>query len=444
MKSATGYVAAAFGALALLALLAVLLDLPGPVIVVSLLVALILDLVCVLAVRRWAAFERSLIHAAQKVAVGQMSARVPTTPGGTGGNRLVQAFNQMAEALERRIAATSQEQGRLIAALNSSTDAIIAVDGEGAVTFANTAALGLLKPDAGQVLGRPLAWLLADKEVIEGLRVSSEEGRPSARLVERPGKRWLQVMTSPIVGGGDWASLVVFRDVSEVKRTEQVRTDFVANVSHELRTPLAALKAVIETLEGGAARDPDVAGDFFSRADAEVDRLVAMVEELLELSRIESGEQSVAYDAVDLTGILRRAVERLRPEADKRQVNLSLRTDGPLPAVQGDSERLERAVINVIQNGLKFTPAGGSVLVAAATLDAEVRIRIADSGVGIAREHLARVFERFYKGDRARHQEGSGLGLALVKHTIEAHGGTVTAESEPGRGSVFILTLPAG
>ena len=206
----------------------------------------------------------------------------------------------MAARLESLVTETSQERSRLMAAINSSVDAVVATDRESTVTFANAAVQELLGRTPEEIVGRPFVWTMPDAEVIEGLRASRERGESSSYVIERPNRQFLRAIITPIVGGGAWSSLVVFHDMTDVKRVEQVRRDFVANVSHELRTPLAAIKSVIETLEGGAAEDPQAARDFLQRADGEVDRLVQMVEELLELSRIESGELSMTREPVDV------------------------------------------------------------------------------------------------------------------------------------------------
>jgi len=383
-----------------------------------------------------------LTRAARGIAAGNLSERVSPRPSGEVGD-LADAFNQMAQSLEGLIAAASQERNRLVAALNSSVDAVLAVNAEGRITFANMAAERLFVRSQDELVGNPFVWVMPDEQVIEALRASREEGRREMRLIERPSRYYLQVITTPIVGGGEWAALVVFHDLTDVKRVEQVRRDFVANVSHELRTPLASIKSVIETLQGGALEDRKAAQDFLARADSEIDRLVQMVEELMELSRIESGEVPLARQPVEMATVLTEAVERLRPQAEKQGLSLSLEVAPNLPPVIGDAERLERAAVNVIHNALKFTPSGGSVHVSAGLADSGVTVRVSDTGVGIAPEDLPRIFERFYKADRARGSGGTGLGLAVVKHTVEAHGGTVSVQSELGHGSTFSFSIPA-
>ncbi|MGD0205445.1 MAG: HAMP domain-containing protein, partial [Dehalococcoidia bacterium] len=214
-----------------------------------------------------------LARAARSIAAGNLSERVSPRPSGEVGE-LADAFNQMAQSLKELIAAASQERNRLVAALNSSVDAVLAVNAEGHITFANMAAERLFLRSQEELVGNPFVWVMPDEQVIEALRASREEGRREMRLIERPSRYYLQVITTPIISGGEWAALVVFHDLTDVKRVEQVRRDFVANVSHELRTPLASIKSVIETLQSGALEDREAAQDFLSRADAEVDRLV--------------------------------------------------------------------------------------------------------------------------------------------------------------------------
>jgi two-component system phosphate regulon sensor histidine kinase PhoR len=383
-----------------------------------------------------------LTRAARSIAAGNLSERVSPRPSGEVGE-LADAFNHMAESVQDLIAAASQERNRLVAALNSSIDAVLAVNAEGRITFANVAAERLFLRSQEELVGNPFVWVMPDEQVMEALRASREEGRREMRLIERPSRYYLQVITTPIVGGGEWAALVVFHDLTDVKRVEQVRRDFVANVSHELRTPLASIKSVIETLQSGALEDREAAQDFLSRADAEVDRLVQLVEELLELSRIESREVPLARQPIEMAAVLAKAVERLRPQAEKQGLNLTLEVAPNLPPIIGDAERLERVAVNLIHNALKFTPAGGSIHVSADFVGGAVTVKVSDTGVGIAPEDLPRIFERFYKADRARGIGGTGLGLAVVKHTVEAHGGTVSVQSELGHGSTFSFSIPA-
>jgi two-component system phosphate regulon sensor histidine kinase PhoR len=250
------------------------------------------------------------------------------------------------------------------------------------------------------------------------------------------------VVTTPIARGGNWAVLVVIHDLTDVRRAELQRRDFVGNVSHELRTPLAALRSVVETLAGGALEDRPAAEDFLRRAGNEVERLINLVEELLELSRLESGELPLDIQPVDINALLREALDLARPEANRRRVELKLEVEPELDVVELDPKHIDRAVFNLVQNAIKFTSAGGSVVVKARRLGGSLEVTVRDTGIGISSADLPRVFERFYKVDQSRASGGTGLGLALVKHAVEAHGGHVSAESRVGEGSTFRFVIP--
>ena len=385
---------------------------------------------------------RLVVGAAREIAQGDVPIRLETGSEDELGS-VIAEFNRMASSLEIRVAEASQERNRLMAVINSSVDAIVAVDGANNVTFANAAVAAMLDRDPANVVGHPFAFLMSHPEVIMGLRESRDAGLRSSHVVELPSRKVLRAIITPIVGGGAWSSLVVFHDLTDQKRVEQVRRDFVANVSHELRTPLAAVKSVIETLDAGAVDDPAVAREFLGRADGEVDRLVQMVEELLELSRIESGELPLSHDPVDMAGAIASAVDRLRPQAERLGLSLAMEIGAGVPPVAGDRVSLERAVVNLVQNAIKFTPEGGAITVRLEPDDGGAAVSVRDNGVGIEPEDIPRVFERFFKADRARRAGGTGIGLALVKHTVEAYGGRVKVESELGTGSTFRFWLPA-
>jgi len=229
-----------------------------------------------------------------------------------------------------------------------------------------------------------------------------------------------------------------------MRRAEAVRREFVANVSHELRTPLASLKALVETLEEGAIEDPPAAREFLAQMHVEVDSLAQLVQELLELSRIESGQAQPNRESVDPVTLLRAAERRLRRQAERIGVTLSVDEGKALPAVHADPHLIERILINLIHNALKFTPSGGRVRLRATAVADAVRLSVEDTGMGLPAEELGRIFERFYKVDRSRASRGTGLGLAIAKHVVQAHGGRIWAESEgEGRGATFHFTLPA-
>jgi two-component system, OmpR family, phosphate regulon sensor histidine kinase PhoR len=378
---------------------------------------------------------------AAHIASGDLGARIRRRPQGPAG-QMADALNRVADRVQEQMETASEGQSRLAAALNSSIDPVAALDKDGRILFANTAFEETFGRALEEILAKPFAYVLADETVVNAIRASREQGRRELSVIEQPGHRFYQVATTPIGGGGEWSVLIVFHDLTDVQRTEQIRRDFVANVSHELRTPLAALKSVVETLAEGALHDESVAQDFLSRADAEVDRLVQLVEELLELSRIESGEQPLSLHETDVAALLTDAADRLRPHARRAHINLSLDLSPGLGQANIDGARVERAVLNLLHNAIKFTPSGGDVTLAAHRENGSLLVQVRDTGAGIAQSDLSRIFERFYKVDQSRASGGSGLGLALVKHAVEAHGGSVQVESEQTKGSTFTFRLP--
>jgi two-component system phosphate regulon sensor histidine kinase PhoR len=270
---------------------------------------------------------------------------------------------------------------------------------------------------------------------------SRETGEAQEESVELPTRRrFLQLIVLPDRQTG--GSLLLVQDLTRVRRLETVRRDFISNVSHELRTPLASLKALTETLRDGALEDPKAAPRFLGRIETEVDALTQMATELLELSRIESGQVPLQRKAVPAASLLLSAAERMRAQAERAGLVLRLDPAQDMTEVSADPPRLEQVLVNLIHNAVKFTPPGGEVILAAQTESEFVRFSVHDTGVGIPVEELERIFERFYKADRARSGGGTGLGLSISRHLVEAHGGRIWAESTEGDGSTFYFTIP--
>jgi two-component system phosphate regulon sensor histidine kinase PhoR len=277
--------------------------------------------------------------------------------------------------------------------------------------------------------------------LIETWQSSRETGEIREESVELPArKRFLQLVVLPDRQAG--GSLLLVQDLTRVRRLETVRRDFISNISHELRTPLASLKALTETLRDGALEDPKAASRFLSRIETEVDALTQMATELLELSRIESGQVPLEFKAVPAAGLLLSAAERMRAQVERAGLILRLDTAQDMTEVQADQPRLEQVLVNLIHNAVKFTRPGGEVILAAHTEADFVRFSVRDTGEGIPADDLERIFERFYKADRARSGGGTGLGLSISRHLVEAHGGRIWAESTEGQGSTFHFTIP--
>jgi two-component system phosphate regulon sensor histidine kinase PhoR len=216
----------------------------------------------------------------------------------------------------------------------------------------------------------------------------------------------------------------------------------IGNISHEFRTPLAGIKAMVETLCEGAVEDKETAGDFLARIDSEVDRLTQLVAELTELSRIETGKAELRKEPLDLNQLVDEVIAQFNPQADRQSLSIAREFTPDLPSVPADRDRVRQVIANLVHNAIKFTPPGGRITVTSRALEDSVVVDIVDTGIGIPKEDLPRVFERFYKGDKARAGEGTGMGLAIAKHVIEAHGGNIWVESEEGKGSTFSFSLP--
>ncbi|HLN63281.1 MAG TPA: ATP-binding protein, partial [Symbiobacteriaceae bacterium] len=236
----------------------------------------------------------------------------------------------------------------------------------------------------------------------------------------------------------------VLQDITRARKLEQMRTDFVSNVTHELRTPLTSINGFAETLLEGALDDPETARHFVGIIKRESEHLGRLIEDILDLSRIEGGKWKVKKEWLHLAELAEETAGRLASKAESLGVDLRIEVSSDLPAIQGDPGRLAQVMLNLVDNALKYTPAGGSVTVAAEDLGQSVRVKVIDTGAGIPKIDLPRLFERFYRVDKARSRAtgGTGLGLSIVKHIVEAHGGSVGVESEIGEGSTFYFTLP--
>lgn len=227
-----------------------------------------------------------------------------------------------------------------------------------------------------------------------------------------------------------------------MRSLQTMRREFVGNVSHEIRTPLAAMKAISETLRDGALYDQLAAKDFLERLDVELDGMTQMVNELIELSRIETGTIKLKLEPVDLNALVKEVANRLKPQADRNHLTLSTNYYADLPTTSADRERVRQVITNILHNAIKFTPPQGKILVSTRQEGQTIIAEVSDTGIGIAAEDLPHIFERFFKADKSRSTTGTGLGLAIAKHTIQAHGGNIWVTSEPGKGSVFGFSLP--
>ncbi|MCA9859792.1 MAG: hypothetical protein KC438_08725, partial [Thermomicrobiales bacterium] len=292
-------------------------------------------------------------------------------------------------------------------------------------------------------IGQRLMMLARDYELVSQFREVMRNAEPSSRTVHHSlSERSIDITVLPVETEGERFGLIVLRDVTELRRLELVRREFVANVSHELKTPLASIRALADTLEAGAIDDPEVSSDFLRRIVIEVERLNALVDDLLDLGRLESNRLPLDYRTYRPIELIEQSIARLQHQIDNAGLSIAIDAPGDLRPVTLDGPRIEQVLLNLIQNAVKFTPAGGSILLRASESDSRLIVDVIDSGVGIQEDELPRLFERFYKSDRGRHSSGTGLGLAIAKHIVLAHGGTIGAESRLGLGSTFTFEVP--
>jgi two-component system phosphate regulon sensor histidine kinase PhoR len=357
--------------------------------------------------------------------------------------RLAVSLRRMADRIRERMDAERRARTELEAVLAGIGEGVVAVDGRERILFMNDAGariLGLPSPlPAGGALWETLRFPELEVPVREALR----GGRPGPRDAASPARdgRVLEVLAGPLAGGN--GAVAVLRDVTEVRRLERIRMDFVANVSHELRTPLAGVSGALETLED-AGLDGGERARFLAIARRNAERMRALVKDLLDLSVIEAEEAAPARDRFPLDRPVRAAAAALADMADRCRVALVVEPGAASPEVEGSERRMEQAVGNLVENALKYTPAGGRVLLRVRESGAEAAVEVADTGMGMPAAALPRIFERFYRVDPSRSREmgGTGLGLAIVKHVVRAHRGRVEVASTEGAGTTFTITLP--
>ena len=383
---------------------------------------------------------KKLTQLSKKMAQGELDQEIQITSQDEVGE-LARAFNQMAARLKEMVALITNERDRMATILSNIDDAILMVDGDSKITTMNRAAENIFQISEKKALGHTFIEIVRDHELNELLQHCRSTGKQQTGAVEiKLKKQFLAAIATPLPGDG--GCLVHIQDLTELRRLEMIRQDFISNISHELRTPIASVKALAETLNEGAIEDPSVAKDFLSRINVEVDKLAQMVQELGELSRIESGEAPLNKRRINMADVIGHAVDRLRAQADRAELKLDIDIPPTLPEVMSDEARVEQVLVNIIHNAIKFTPSGGKINISAKARDNDILVSVSDTGVGIPADDLPRIFERFYKADKSRSGGGTGLGLAIAKHIVEAHGGRIWAESVEGRGSTFNFTLP--
>lgn len=352
---------------------------------------------------------------------------------------LIGAIESRQAVFDTELSILRTETERLATVLEQLTDGVLIADADGRVQFANPAAGKLFGTDS--LTHQSVAQVVRNHQLIEAWKRCQQTRLLQIEAVEIPTrKQYLQLIVIPDEHAG--GSLLLAQDLTQVRKLETVRRDFISNVSHELRTPLASLKALTETLQNGALSDPDAGPRFLDRIHTEVDALTQMTQELLDLSRIESGQVQLNFESIAPRKLIYSAADRMKAQAERASLTLDVKCDDGLPNIHADRNRLEQVLVNLIHNAVKFTKPGGRITLGVESVSGGVRCAVRDTGVGIPSESLTRIFERFYRVDSSRTGSGTGLGLSIARHIVEAHGGKIWAESEEGRGSTFYFLIP--
>ena len=384
---------------------------------------------------------RQITRAAQGIASGKLDQQIEIQTNDEIG-QLGHTFNEMSSNLRNMMAAIADERGKLATVLSSLADGVMMTDSEGSVILANPAAERLFDFHEAEVKGKPLIEIVHDYEIEEVLKKCLKMSHEQTAQLGSSEGRFLRVIAVPLIGRKLSGALLIFQDLTEMRSLQTMRREFMGNISHELRTPLAVIKAIVETLQDGVIDDSEAAQDFLNKIDVEVDEMTQMVAELIELSRIETGRVDLKLEPVNLNLLVDEAIARLSTQAERQKVVVSTELSSDLPIVLADRERIQQVITNIVHNAIKFTPSGGKVVISTDRPGESVVAQVSDTGIGISKDDLPHIFERFFKADRSRSGSGTGLGLAIAKHIVQAHGGSIWVQSEEGKGSTFGFSLP--
>lgn len=386
-----------------------------------------------------------LSGAADEIARGAYGQKVPVSSSDEIGT-LARSFNAMSEACAAHIEQMTQDREQLRAVFGSMVEGVVVLDSHHTILFANGAASQLLDGRLATAQGQKIWQVFRHRQLNEAVEriLAANEAYTCELDWPAPERRALGLQGARLPGEPPRGAVLVFHDITHLRKLERMRQDFVANVSHELKTPLAAIQAIVETLLDGALQDPEHNVRFLERIRENSDRLHRLVQDLLTLGRIESSQGELELRPVPLQQAAQACIGRHADRAQAKQLQLvTAAVSEPVLALT-DEDALAEILDNLVDNAIKYTPAGGRITLSWRAQDQSAILAVADTGSGIPEKDLPRVFERFYRVDKARSRElgGTGLGLSIVKHLVQALGGSVTAASEMGRGSIFTIELP--
>ncbi len=414
----------------------------------GIIIAVVVAIICLVISRRITSPIETMRQSAERFAHGDLSHRLHP-PDTIELAALAEAMNQMAQELEHRIQTVINQRNETQAVFSSMVEGVVALNPEEQIMDLNAAAAGLLNRPKEFLKGRSIQEVMRNRDLHRMVQITLVDGTQTEGDITlyQHGEQVLGVRCTPLLTaeGESLGIVLVMEDVTQLRRLENMRTDFAANVSHEIKTPLTAIQGFVETLAHGAVDDTEQAQRFLDIIQKHVSRLSIIIDDLMQLSRLEQGNDTIRLRCRSSSIIERinAAIQLCGKSAKDKGINVMVNADANLKA-NIDPDMIEQAIINLIDNAIKYSPDGSTVWVHAEGKDQEISVSVQDQGIGIAQKHLPRLFERFYRVDKARSRKmgGTGLGLAIVKHIIQAHGGQVTVESVQGEGSTFTLHLP--
>lgn len=386
---------------------------------------------------------RQVTAVARRMAAGELELRTRLTTADEIGE-LARALDQMAQNLSRSLRELRDDRDLLGRILEAMREGVLVLDSEHRILLFNASVRETLLLDAN-VVGRPAIEVVRNAELHALIDASMAGQEPVSGEIEILGLRPRRLLVHVTrLSGEPRCVLAVLFDVTELRRLETIRKDFVANVSHELRTPIASVISAAETLQTAARSDPQAAANFVDMIERNARRLGELVQDLLDLSRFESSEYRLSKEPIDLARVIEGTLGLQQERASAKGVRITTALAPALPPVCSDAIALDHVLSNLVDNAIKYCPEGATVSVSAERQNDKVRVTVGDDGPGIEAHHLTRIFERFYRCDpgRSRAMGGTGLGLSIVKHLVEVMGGTVEVESTPGKGSRFSFTVP--
>ncbi|MBA64099.1 MAG: PAS domain-containing sensor histidine kinase [Planctomycetaceae bacterium] len=362
-------------------------------------------------------------------------------------SELGRLLNELSSALADRMAQLEQNHHELLTVLEGMDEGVIAVDKNECIRFANEAVCEMFSLDLVEDQGRPI-WEVIRNQMVQAIinqaKKTNAHFRGEIELLGPP-TRYLALNASaiPTEDEDDFGVIIVIHDITEVRRLENLRRDFVANVSHELKTPLASIQAYAETLIDGAIEDQNNNRTFLGRIVEQSERLNMLIQDLLSIARVESNTGINEYSTVDVSDVLDRCIKYHQPRAGKKKIEINVCASNDV-MIYADTEGIRQILDNLVDNAIKYTPESGTVNVGLVIHDKQVVLKVQDSGIGISEKHLQRIFERFYRVDKARSRElgGTGLGLSIVKHLVNAFDGEIDVTSILDQGTTFIVKLP--